>query len=261
MKPTINTYSVLLGERRALINETDAILSVYDEALEKKQLGKLVCTKGVLPDLNWSSTITLVTRFFYKRYMNEYYQYKPASLMKDFGWMGSRHQEMLYFVFTALVEEPLYNFVTKNMYLNHSGMDVIDKADIKSFLEMEISEKGLEYKDSVVYRLSNGLLASLKEFGLLVEDEDLPAKALKVQRPYLTDELLLVLVYFLRKNKGDDYKVIHHRLWALFGLTSQDVVSRLKRRPDMYLYQSSGSLVKLSQVITDDREFINAVKA
>lgn len=253
------TYSITIGERRGMINETDIILSAYDKNLSKKELGKLVCTKGLLPDLNWSSTIVLVTRFFSKRYMNPYYKYKPALFMQDLGWVSGRDQSLLYFVFTSLVEEPLYNFITEQLHLNHSGMDTVNKQDVMKFLERDISSKGLSFNEKTVDRVANGVFASLKDFGWLVEGEGLPHKTMKVERHYLTDKLLLALTYFLRKNKSNDFDVVHHKLWALFGLNGYDIIKRLIKMPEFYLVQTSGSLVQLSAVIKNEAELIQKI--
>ena len=258
-------YTAALAERRALIKETNSILMAYERNIDKKELAKKVCKEGCLGDKNWSSAFQIVTRFFAKRYMSEDYSYTPAeffsSAEEDRTAYKVADKDLMYFVFTALVEAPLFDFVSKFFYITSQQIDVIDRSDVVNFLQYEMSGRELSFTDAKVVRMANGILSTLKEFGLLIPIEDKPHKTMRINRPYLNDRLMLQIIYFLKKNAVSDYDVVHNRIWYLFGMNGLDVIKRLNKRPDAYIIQSAGSIVKLSRPIKDDIEFLSMLSA
>lgn len=124
-----------------------------------------------------------------------------------------------------------------------------------------MSGRELSFTDAKVVRMANGILSTLKEFGLLIPIEDKPHRTMRINRPYLNDQLMLQIIYFLKKNAVSDYDVVHNRIWYLFGMNGLDVIKRLNKRPDAYIIQSAGSIVKLSRPIKDDIEFLSMLSA
>ncbi|MED6317661.1 MAG: BrxA family protein [Pseudomonadota bacterium] len=254
-------YSTGLSERRAMIEEVNSILHVFDNKLTSHQLADLVCKTGVLGQMSWSTAKGLVTRFFAKRFMGSEYTYSPAEFMK---WSGSKQlhdRSMMYFVFTALNEEPLFDFVTQCLYLNHSGMDVFDKHDVNYFLQHEIANRKLNHSDQKIERMAAGIFSSLHEFGFLYPTDKGTKRAMELRRPYLSDNLIFQIIYFFKKNNINDYDIIHHRVWGLFGVNGYDIIKRLAKRPDVYLIQSAGSIIRLSQVAQTEDDFWAALNA
>ena len=254
-------YTTSLVERRGLIEHTDRILLAYDKTLNKKELAKKVCEKGYLAEMNWSTCSEVVMRFFAKRYMNEDFIYTPAEFFISGESEGASHKiidkNLMYFVFTALVELPLFDFVSKYFYISSQHIDVIDKYDVDYFLKHEMANRQLDFTDKKIARMSSGIMMTLKEFGLLTPIEKSSHKPMRINRPYLSDQLMLQLIYFFKKNAFSDYHVVHNRVWYLFGLNGLDIIKRLNKRPDAYIVQSAGSVVQLSRPIQDDNEFLN----
>lgn len=261
MRQIIYTYSILLGERRGLVSQTDALMAIYEKDISKEALGVKACKEGILPNMSWTSTVSLVTRFFAKRYMGGEFSYKPADLFKDLSIKSHRDTVMLYLVFTALVEQPLYDFVTKNYYLDDSKMDIFDKSDVVAFLTNELDSKELVYPVKVVDTLAGGIVATLRHFNVAIETEYGSKHAVKIERPYLGGNVFIALIYFLRKNYGNDHDVVNHKLWKIFDMSSLDVIKRLAKHQDVYITQNAGSLVKISQVEKGDQAIIDVINA
>lgn len=258
-------YTTSLAERRALIKQTDSILMAYDKTLSKKELAKKVCTEGYLAESNWISGMEVVTRFFAKRYMGESFTYTPAEFLSNTEEKNTSYKvsnrHLMYFIFTAMVELPLFDFVSKYFYITSQKIDVIDKHDVAYFLQHEMSNRQIDYTDARVSRMVRGIMSTLKEFDLLIPVDEGANRSMRINRPYLNDQLMLQMIYFLKKNAVSDYEIVHNRMWYLFGLNGLDIIKRLNKRPDAYIVQSAGSIVQLSRPIKDDSEFLAMLSA
>lgn len=261
-KPIV--YSTNLTGRRAMINHTNAILTAYEPSLDKKDLVKVVCEGGYLSDMSWSTASEIVTRYFAKRYMSDDFSYSPAQFMSPLEQEVTGYKvadrDIMFFIFTALIEMPLFDFVSKYFYTPGLG-DVIDKHDLIYFLMHEIADKQASCTDIQVERMADGIWVTLKDFGFLVETDEGSKKSMRINRPYLSDQLMLQIIYFLKKNNVSDYNAIHNKIWYLFGHNGPEIITKLRKRPDMYIIQSAGSIVDLCRVEKDDKKFLAVLSA
>ena len=245
-------YNTGLSETRAMIKETDKILQVFNKSLSDNELATLVCKSGTLGDRTWSTARNLVTRFFAKRFMNPEFSYSPAEFMQWDNEYKVHERVMMYFIFTALNEEPLFDFVMKCFYLDNSSMDVFDKEDVIDFIRYEVNIREIDHSENKIQRMGAGIFAALGEFGFLHCTDKGTRRAKALCRPHLSDQVIIQLIHFFKKNGISDFDIIHHRVWRLFNSNGYDILQRLAKLPDVYLLESACSLIKIARAAKSD---------
>lgn len=258
-------YTSGLSERRAIIDQTLSILSAYERNITKDDLAKKVCKFSFLNETSWTTAQSIVKRFFAKRYMDGY-SYAPAEFLSNefierTGYKTSNSQ-MIFYTFTALSEEALYQFVTNYLFSEWFEKDVLTRDDIEWAISKHIESSGLICPPKRLRLISGGATGTLKEFGILRQYDDNGINILNsftVHRPILNNLMLMELIYIFKKNGMSDHSVIHNKAWALFGLDGNDIINKLRGLSGYYIIQAAGSAVSLSRVIKDDGDFLDAL--
>ena len=128
----------------------------------------------------------------------------------------------IYYWITARGEPLLYHFVVGELLARSNGIDLSLRVDeTTGWITSKLSERGEEWSHSVTLRVAQGLLAALRDFGIL---EGTLRK--KIAPVYLPIESFAYVAFVLHTLGSSGERLIAHPDWKLF-LMESPVVERL----------------------------------
>lgn len=125
----------------------------------------------------------------------------------------------LYFWITARNDPLMYQFVTDELFSRRSGVDpTIRITETKTWIARALANQGQEWTDTVRTKVARGLLAALRDFGLL------DGKTVKTIAPaYLPIEAFTYIAFVLHSLGAGGEMLVEHDDWKLFLLPTMAV--------------------------------------
>lgn len=255
-------YTTQLQAGLGMIDETDALLQMYESGMSVPDLSKAALDAGVFPTMSARRLRNVVAECFAPRYL--VHEGEPARLLKQAqSVFPSSDFKQLLFVYTCRANEILADFVTQVYWPFYSaGKTEIEKEDAVDFV-VRSNQDGKTSKlwsESTVKRVSSYLIGCCADFGLL------EGGARKSTRQFTSfrihKNVALFLSHELRFSGLGDNSVINHSDWQLFGLESFDVVELLKSisLEGHFVVQAAGGVVSIGWKYNDMQEFIDAIR-
>ena len=148
-----------------------------------------------------------------------------------------------YYWITARAEWGLYQFVTGELYAaSRSGMSVVTPADLSMWIRKTCAEEGVSWSDAVTIKVARGMLATLRDFGVL------SGTSKKTISPsHLPLEAFCLIAWCLRMELNDPRELKSHPDWRLF-LLSPAHVERLLLEVHQHgwlHYQAAGEVTRI----------------
>jgi hypothetical protein len=148
-----------------------------------------------------------------------------------------------YYWVTARAEWGLYQFVTGELYAaSRNGMLVVTPADLSLWIRKTCVEEGLSWSDVVTIKVARGMLATLRDFGVL------QGTSKKTISPsHLPLESFCMVAWCLRMELHDQRELKSHPDWRLF-LLSPAHVERLLLEAHQHgwlHYQAAGGVTRI----------------
>jgi len=125
----------------------------------------------------------------------------------------------LYYWVTARSEPILYDFVVDFVMARSKSYDPsVRIEELTAWINSRLKERGQEWTETVTLKVARGMLAALRDFGIL------EGKVKKKVAPiYLPTESFVYLGYVLHELGSDGFGLVNHPDWRLFLLSSQAV--------------------------------------
>ena len=157
---------------------------------------------------------------------------------------------------TAKSDLFLYDYITKSLYDRYfSGQQTVSANDVLNFILTMPPEKfNNPWSDYVQRRLSRGVMATLRDFGIL---EGKGKK--KISNFYLPIEVFVYIAFLLKANVVSAEKILNHADWKLF-LLNEITVERmfLEAHQRHYLeYNAAGKIIRINFQYENTMELVN----
>ncbi len=238
----------------SLINETLVLLPAYQEGMTRRQFSKHVIENGLMPSCTERRITNVVEEVFFKRFVER----NPAlpkwlATIRERGLLLEEFRQIL-MVYCARDMALYYNFITDVLNpLRQQGCDSMDKSYAIDYL-VKLQEEGKIYwKETVHKKISSSLNTALKNF-----DQVSSKGKILEYRP--SDFTFLYFLHELHFSVLSDSAIVKDTDWQLFGMTREDVISRIMdlNIKGGYIAQYSGDLITISWKYKTMEEFIDA---
>lgn len=247
MSQNVKKYNVVLAKGHGLQDESLILLRLWQPGMSSADLANLAIQQGVLGRATAKRTRDIVSIHFAQRFL--VHDATPAKQLKfliDAGLSSTLLNQPL-LIHMARANPILHDFITEVYWPSfEAGKPTITKSDAIRFIE-RASEHGRlnqTWAESIVDRISVGLLRSLADFGLAESGRKTERKILPFRIEKMT---LLYLIFDLHFAGFGDTFIIQHPDWKLFGLDETDVVRECQRHAgDYYILQYSGEFARFS---------------
>lgn len=163
----------------------------------------------------------------------------------------------IYYWVTARSERIIYDFVQDELWQKMNSVNrSITVADAAIWLRNKLKESELTWSKAVVERMAQGILATLRDFGILQG-----AVKKRISSPYLPLESFAYLAFLLFTLGNSGSKLANHPDWRIFLLT-HDAVEELffaAHQRKFLIYEVAGNLIRISFFAKNVEEMANAI--
>ena len=163
----------------------------------------------------------------------------------------------LYYWITARSDRLLYEYVTIFLSGSPSSQPRIDSEHAARWITTTVRPAGLMWKEKVTIKVARGLMAALRDFGVLEG-----ASKKRQASPYLPTPTFAYIAFILHKGGARGVALLDHPDWALFLLTSRQQRERLfleAAQSGLLTYHAAGSLVRVEFPFKTLEEYVRVV--
>ncbi|MDB4545359.1 DUF1819 family protein [bacterium] len=254
-------YTTQLQAGLGMIEETFALLQIWEDGTGTPELNKLALEQGIFPAMSARRVRNVVSECFAPRLLID--QGRPALLLKNLSSTFDRVVlRQVYFLFTCRANEILADFIRDVYWPSYAaGKTEIHREDAVNFV-VRSNQDGKMVKlwsESTIKRVSSYLVGCCADFGLL---EPGLRKTKRQIIPFnIYREVALLLCHQLHFQGLGDNSIVSHPEWGLFGLERFDVIEQLKSLSNdgHFLIQGAGGVVDIGWKYNDMEGLINAI--
>ena len=246
-------YTYGLAKGCALIEETLALLSIYQEGMTKDSLANYVHETNFLSRCTAKRSEDIVKLVFYPRFMKS--NPKVASWLRTIrerGLMLSQFKQLL-LLYCARENAVVYDYIVQNLNeLRRNGAEKLPKNDTLFFIE-NIVETGLAQWGEPARKRNSGYIKSM------LMDFDLTNKKDEILPYEISDFTVLYLMHELHFAGLSDSAIWNHEDWQLFGLDKYSTLEHIMQLniKGGYIAQNTGDLITISWNYQTMEDFIN----
>lgn len=246
-------YNYKLGKGCGLIEETLALLSVYQKGMTKDELAEYVHQCNTLSRSTAKRSQDIVRIVFYSRFMrrNPDVAYWLKSI-REKGLMLAQFNQLL-MIYCARDNAVFYDYLVQEVnVLREEQKSLIPKDSSVNFVK-KIAESGNVKWGGI---MQNRLASYLKTLTVEFNFADKKGTIL----PYdIANFTVLYLMHELHFAGLSDAAIWNHEDWQLFGLDKYGVQERIMEQnlKGGYIAQSTGDLMTISWNYQTMEEFIN----
>ena len=246
-------YNYKLGKGCGLIDETLALLSVYQEGMTKDELANYVHQYDILSKCTEQRSKDIVRIVFFSRFMRR----NPKVVMwlkdiRDKGLMLSQFKQLL-MLYCARDNAVFYDYLIMEFHeLRRQQKAIVPKEHSIQFVKQIADTGNVSWGESIQVRLSRYIRSLLFEFELTDKKGNI--------LPYeVANFTVLYLMHELHFSGLSDVAIWNHEDWQLFGLDKYEVQERILEQniKGGYIAQCTGDLMTISWNYQSMEDFIN----
>lgn len=232
-------------------DETKSIEDNFDAVLQRNLFGK--ASRKRVAD---------ILRVFRQRYLPEDGSDRAFRIFVGSPLPSEVTDPVIYY-YTALAEPALYDFVTDDLRaLYQRGERTVTIRQAQDFVTAAIragKTAGKWDSENTRSRVAQGLLATLRDFGLLSGAARSPERTLT--QPHLHVLAFAYILFHLKRNEPSGEKLINHPHWRLFFLAPHEVEGKLAEADaeKLLTYQAAGSIIRVEFPTADFTEYAHAL--
>ncbi|MFP3869815.1 MAG: BrxA family protein [Syntrophobacteria bacterium] len=236
-------YTSRLQKGGALLEDMRALVRSFREEGDGKHRQRIIID-NLLGKNTRARAIDVYRRAFSQRFLNG----NPPEAWKIVRPLEDREIPLeilkpVYYWITARSEQVLYDFVTQEILARTRNPDQSIRVDETSlWIKKQLREQGQKWTDTVTLKVARGLLAALRDFGILEG-----AARKRVAPIYIPTESFAFLAYVLHSLGSSSQRLIGHSDWKLF-LMETPVVERLfldAHQHGLLRYAAAGGLYRI----------------
>lgn len=246
-------YNYKLGKGCGLIEETLALLSVYQKSMTKDELAEYVHQYNTLSRSTEKRSQDIVRIVFYSRFMRRNPEVAYwLKIIREKGLMLTQFNQLL-MLYCARDNAVFYDYLVQEVnMLREEHKSLIPKDSSVNFVK-KISESGsVKWGEIMQNRLASYLKTLTVEFYFADKKGTI--------LPYdIANFTVLYLMHELHFAGLSDAAIWNHEDWQLFGLDKYGVQERIMEQnlKGGYIAQSTGDLMIISWNYQTMEEFIN----
>ena len=246
-------YNYKLGKGCGLIDETLALLSVYQEGMTKDELANYVHQYDILSRCTEQRSQDIVRIVFFSRFMRR----NPKAVLwlkdiRDKGLMLSQFKQLL-MLYCARDNAVFYDYLSIQFHeLRRQQKTIVPKEHSIQFVKQIADTGSVSWGETLQRRLSSYLKALLIDFELTDKKGNI--------LPYeVANFTVLYLMHELHFAGFSDVAIWNHEDWQLFGLDKFEVQERILEQniKGGYIAQCTGDLMTISWNYQSMEDFIN----
>lgn len=258
---TTGVYTSRLGAGLGLIEETDALLDLWQPEMSGRELYLKALDSGAFPSMSARRLEDVVMEGFGARYLVD--EGLPASTLKQVRTLMSAVEfRQLLLIYTARSHGILFDFITEVYWPTYAaGKTEIERSDSVRFVERsnQDGKTTTRWSESTVRRVSSYLIGCCVDFGLLESTRS--KMVFEITSCEIKSRPALLLSYGLHFSGLGDNAILNHRDWQLFGLEASDVIHLLQSlsRDGHFVVQAAGGVVNISWNYVDMQGVIDVI--
>ena len=235
-------YTYGLAKGCALIEETLALLSIFQEDMTKDSLAQFVLESNFLSRCTAQRSEDIVKQVFYPRFMKS--NPRVPSWLRTIREKGLMlpHFKQLLLLYCVRENAVVYDYIIQSLNeLKKSNAVKLPKYDTLYFIE-NIVEKGLaQWGDSAKKRNAGYIKSVLMDFDLINRKDDILTYE-------VSDFTVLYLMHELHFEGLSDAAVWNHEDWQIFGLDKYSTLDRIMQLnlKGGYIAQNTSDLITIS---------------
>lgn len=255
MVADISRYNIELSKGTGLIQETLALLNLFDPALSKKELIRIVEDSNALVKASSNRIKDIVSRVFYKRFVEG----NPAvpSWLRQLNekYVGLEVMRQLFYMYTCRANKILFDFIVEDYWpVVSSGVKALGANQPAKFIKDANQFGRVEepWSPGTQRRMANYLKTALIDFKLIDEKKNI--------LPFYLNELVAnYLIHEMHFRHLSDDDVFHADEWRLFGVDGWQLKRTFEKLSlqGHFIFQSSGELIKITWNYKNMQEFID----
>ena len=246
-------YNYKLAKGCGLMEETLALLSVYQKDMTKDELAEYVHQYNTLSKCTAQRSQDIVRIVFYSRFMRRNSNVALwLKTIRDRGLMLPQFNQLL-MLYCARDNAIFYDYsINEFNVLKEEQKTLLYKESTKEFVK-KIAETGsVKWSETIQRRLSTYLKALLYDFDMIDKKGNI--------LPYeIANFTVLYLMHELHFEGLSDVAIWNHEDWQLFGLDKYAVQEKIMEQnlKGGYIAQCTGDLMTISWNYKTMEEFIN----
>lgn len=242
-----SSYTTQLQAGLGLVDETKALLELWQPGMSARQLHQIALASGRFPTITSRRLRNVVAECFAPRYLKS--DAAPARHLKQLLHAAPDSDLIqLMLVFTCRANPILGDFIREIYWSRYAGgYSEIGNDDARAFVERALDNGKMEkrWSESTVRRVSAYLTGCCADYGLL-------ERGLRSRRVIFPPRISLLgsayLAHDLHFAGAGDNALLAHPDWQLFGLARGDVLEELKRLAlkSFLILQAAGDVIRIS---------------
>ena len=241
------SYDTNLAMGLGLIEETKALLNLWEPTMDSAALYQEALASGVLSSVSAYRLRNIVVRCFGNRYLTHGNQ-TAATLKKLLPSLAPTEMAQLFFIYTCRANRIFYDFVRNVYWPAYISADkFLSKKSAEDFIRRAIDDNKTpsRWAEGQIVRVGRYLMGCCSDFGLL-------GSPTKNGRPFIPfrieQKTIAYLAHELHLSGVGDNALLNHEDWQLFGLAREDVLEETKRLSlkGLLIVQAAGDVIRIS---------------
>lgn len=255
-----NLYTTQLQAGLGMIEETRALLDLWQEGMDTAALYKDALASGRFPNVAARRLRNIVAECFAPRFLTD--QGRPVRLLKMFlPILSNREFEQLLFIYTCRANVILADFVREVYWKAYaSGHLELPNDNARDFVTRANQNGKMQrlWSPGTIRRVAAYLTGCCADFGLLDRGQKVTRRILPYHIEPRVSTILSHEVHFA--GQGDN-QVIASPDWTLFGMEYEDVLNELKRisLKGLFIIQMAGGVTRISWRYQDLKELADVL--
>mgnify|MGYP006282960315 CR=1 FL=1 len=254
-------YKTRFHHYGAMIEELLQLVRAYNPAVPRQQWIEYIIETNLLGkgSRNWVREV--VVGVFYPRLVSGRIPnaWRDIRAMDDLRFDKTIIVAALYY-HTMLYDQFIYDFTTTVVFQKYfAGTVYVSSHDVYDFISAQPdSHFNKKWSDYVKRRLSRGVVATLRDFGIM---EGKNTK--KVTNYYLPIEAFIYISYLIGQRVKTGEKIVDHSDWKLFLLNNK-LVERLfldAHQQKLLSYHAAGAIIRIEFPYKNTEDLIHAVSS
>ncbi len=243
MKSKKRIYSSRILKAGALLDETKALLSIWDESANTRDNIARFQHENILGKASRSRSNDILIAFR-QRYLVDENLMRSLILLIKGGCSAEIVDRILYF-HTAMSDTLIHDFATDLLWSKyHRGLREVSVNETRDWIKKKIAEGRTikPWSDSTLIRSASGLVSALRDFGILNGK-----KHKQIAPIYVPIGAFCYIAFYLHSLGFSGKSLLESVEWRLFMLYPQDVERLLIEAHQVHLleYRAAGSVIRI----------------
>lgn len=255
-------YTTQLSAGLGMVQETQALLSVWRVGMSTRELTNTALSSGIFPQMSARRIRNVVGECFAPRYLiNGGAPARYLNLLQ--GKVTHAVLTQILFLYTCRANQIFGDFVREVYWPSYAAgkaqLDIRDAVDFVVRANQDGQTSAL-WSESTIKRNSSYLIGCCADFGLLAGGARKSTR--EINAYHIDRSTTLFLAYDLHLSAGkSDNAMIANLDWRLFGLETGDIIAQLRQlmTDDHFVIQSAGGLVNIAWKYNDMESVINVI--